>query len=890
MAEKIIPADLDPIETKEWKEALDSVIEYESTERAEFILKQLIEHASRVGVPVAAGVNTPYVNTIATDDQAPLPDDAKYMVRLTDYLRWNAVAMVLRVWQKKAGLGGHLSSFASMAMLFEVGLNYFFRGPNDKESQGGDLIFFQGHSAEGIYARAFLEGRISEAQLINFRQEALQSGLSSYPHPYLMRHFWQFPTVSMGLGPLMAIYQAQFLKYLDNRGLADTKNRKVWAFCGDGETSEPEAQGALLIASREKLDNLIFVVNCNLQRLDGPVSGNAQIIQELEGLYRGAGWRVIKVIWGGDWEHVFTKDTNGLLLKRMSELVDGEYQSYSARDGAYFRENFFGKDPELLKLVEHLTDDDLKNLTDGGHDPQKVYAAFSEAIKECGQPTVILAKTKKGFGYGKEGEGQNIAHNLETISMDGLKAFRDRFRLPLTDSQVEALAFIKPPDDSPEMHYLHQQREKLGGYLPQRDTHFESLIVPELSEFDALLQSSGERAISTTMAFSRILMTLLKDENIKERIVPIFCDEARTFGLEGVFRQAGIYAVEGQKYVPEDHDKLVYYREEKSGQVLQQGISEAGAMSSWIAAGTSYANNNVTMIPFYIYYAMFGYQRVGDLVWAAGDMQAHGFIFGGLAGRTTLAGEGLQHQDSHNLLMYSAVPTCMTYDPTFAYEVAVIIQDGLRRMYKDKENVFYYMTLMNENYVHPAMPKGVEAGIVKGMYLFKRGDEKLKKRVQLLGSGAILREVIAAQDILEKQFDVAADVWSVTSFNQLRRDVESVARYNRLHPEATPKQTYVETCLQDQVGPVIAATDYMKIMADQIRQAVKQPYYVLGTDGFGRSDTRPALRDFFEVNAKMIAYTALKALADQHEFDKAMLTRAMEKLTIDPNRPDPWTI
>jgi pyruvate dehydrogenase E1 component len=891
MAEKNSFHDIDPIETKEWKDALDSVIEYESTERAEFIINQLIQHANRVGVTMATGTKTPYVNTITTDQQAPLPEDAKYMARLIDYFRWNALAMVIRVSRKKAGLGGHISSYASMATLFEVGLNYFFCGPDDKESIGGDLIFFQGHSAEGIYARAFLEGRISEAQLVNFRQEAINDGVSSYPHPYLMPNFWQFPTVSMGLGPLMAIYQAQFLKYLDNRGLADTKKRKVWAFCGDGEMSEPEAQGALTFASREKLDNLIFVVNCNLQRLDGPVAGNSQIIQELEGVFRGAGWRVIKVIWGSDWEPIFAKDVNGLLLKRISELIDGEYQSYSAHDGAYFRQNFFGKDPELLKLVEHLTDNDLKNLTDGGHDPQKVYAAFSEAVKDNGQPTVILAKTKKGYGYGKEAEGQNIAHNLEAISVEGLKAFRDRFRLPLTDAQVEALEFIKPSADSAEMQYLQQQRKKLGGYLPSRDTTFTPLVVPELSEFDALLQSSGERSISTTMAFSRILMTLLKDKNLKERIVPIFCDEARTFGLEGVFRQAGIYAIEGQKYVPEDHDKLVTYHEEKDGQVLQQGISEAGAMSSWIAAGTSYANNRVTMIPFYIYYAMFGYQRVGDLMWAAGDLQAHGFILGGLAGRTTLAGEGLQHQDAHNLLMYSAIPTCMSYDPTFAYEVAVIIQDGLRRMYRDKENVFYYLTLMNENYIHPEMPEGVEAGIIKGMYLFKRGDEKLKTRVQLLGSGAILREVIAAQEILEKQFDIAADVWSVPSFSQLRRDIESIARYNRLHPQAQPKQSYVETCLQHQSGPVIAATDYMKIYADQIRQGIKnKPYYVLGTDGFGRSDTRPMLRNFFEVDAKMIAYTALKALADQNEFDKAMLTRAMEKLTIDPNRPDPWTV
>lgn len=891
MTDKTTFSDVDPIETQEWKDALDSVIEYESQERAQFILNELLSYANQLGVsPQAATIHTPYVNTIATKDQAPLPEDAKYMARLTDFMRWNALAMVIRVSRKKAGLGGHISTYASIATLFEVGFNYFFRGPADKEAIGGDLVFFQGHSSEGIYARAFLEGRISEAQLVNFRQEALQEGLSSYPHPYLMPNFWQFPTVSMGLGPLMAIYQAQLLKYLDNRGLANTKNRKVWAFCGDGETGEPESLGALLVASREKLNNLIFVVNCNLQRLDGPVSGNAQIVQELEGMFRGAGWRVIKVIWGSDWEDLFVKDTSGSLLKRISELVDGEYQSYSARDGAYFRQNFFGKYPELLQLVEHLTDDDLKSLTDGGHDPQKVYAAYVEAMKDSGAPTVILAKTKKGYGFGKEGEGQNIAHNLEALSNEGLKVVRDRLNLPLTDAQVEALAFCKPADNSPEMLYLQGQRKKLGGYLPARDTNFEALKVPELKEFEALLADSGERMISTTMAFSRVLMTLLKDENLKERIVPIFCDEARTFGIESVFRQAGIYAVEGQKYVPEDHDKLVYYREEKDGQVLQQGISEAGAMASWIAAGTSYVNNRVPMIPFYIYYAMFGYQRVGDLVWAAADLQAHGFILGGLAGRTTLAGEGLQHQDAHNLLMYSFVPTCRAYDPAFAYEVAVIIHDGLRRMYQDKENVFYYLTLMNENYHHPAMPENAQEGIIKGIYLFQRGDDRLKKRVQLLGSGAILREVIAAQEILEKQFDVAADVWSVPSFSQLRRDIESVARHNRLHPESAPKKSYVETCLQSHAGPVIAATDYMKIYADQIRQGIKQPYYVLGTDGFGRSDTRPTLRNFFEIDAKMIAYTALKALADQGEWDKAQLARAQEKLNIDPNRPDPWTV
>lgn len=881
--------DHDPIETKEWKDAFDSIVEYEGIDRADFILKTLAEHARLAGVAGETGLTTPYLNTLTPAEEAQLPDDVKTIDQLTACMRWNALAMVMRVSHKKAGLGGHISSYASMATLFEIGLNYFFHGSDNKSYHNGDFVFFQGHSSEGIYARAFLEGRISEQQLINFRQEAFQSGLSSYPHPYLMPNFWQFPTVSMGLGPLMAIYQAQFLKYFHNRGFADTSKQKVWAFCGDGEMGEPESQGALLIASREKLDNLIFVINCNLQRLDGPVCGNSQIIQELESIYRGAGWRVIKVIWGADWQRLLDKDKSGLLKQRMNELIDGEYQLYTARDGAYFREHFFGKYPELLELVADLSDKDLKKLTDGGHDSQKVFAAYAKAVQTDGRPTVILAKTVKGYGYGKEGEGLNITHNLEEVSLEGRKAFRDRFHLPLTDEQVENLAFYKPDATAPEMQFLLRQRQKLGGFLPARQTDFESLVIPDLSVFDALLQGTGDRAISTGMSFARILMTLLKDDNIKERIVPIVADEARTLGLEGLFRNTGIYAVEGQKYTPEDREKLVYYREDKAGQVLQQGISEAGAMASWIAAGTAYANLGTAMIPFYNYYAMFGFQRIGDLVWAAADMQAQGFILGGLAGRTTLAGEGLQHQDSHNLLMYSMVPNCVSYDPTYAYEIAVIIHDGLRRMYQQQEKIFYYITLMNENYIQPPMPAGVEAGILKGMYLLKRGDDQYKKRVQLLGSGAILREVLAAAEMLQHEFQIAADVWSVTSFNELRRDVESVARYNRLHPTAAPKQSHVEICLQKQEGPVIAATDYMKLFADQIRQAVKQPYYVLGTDGFGRSDTRPVLRDFFEVDAKMVVYTALKALADQGDFPIAELMKAMQKLGIDPNRPDPWT-
>ncbi|MFW0094168.1 MAG: pyruvate dehydrogenase (acetyl-transferring), homodimeric type [Coxiella endosymbiont of Dermacentor silvarum] len=874
--------DSDPIESQEWEEALDSVVKYESVERAQFILQKLWLHARKIGVSVPDGTHTPYMNTISSSAEAKLPkNEVKILKSLTNYMRWNALAMVMRAGRKKMGLGGHLSSYASIAILVEVGLNYFFHA--------NDLVFFQGHSSEGIYARAFLEGRLSESELVHFRQEALTKGISSYPHPYLMPHFWQFPTVSMGLGPLMAIYQAQLLKYLYHRGLADTTKRKVWVFCGDGETGEPETLGGLLVASRERLDNLIFIINCNLQRLDGPVSGNGKIIQELEGIFYGAGWRVIKVIWNHSWERLFKKDKSGLLVKFLSEMVDGEYQACRAKNGAYLREHLFGRYHELKKLVSDMSDHELEQLTDGGHDPQKVYAAYMEALKATGKPTVLLISSIKGYGYGQEGESQNIAHNLEEISEEGLKTFRDRFELSLSDKQLKDLEFYRPDEKTPELQYLYKQREKLGGPLPKRDGSYEALKIPDLSLFEPLLKGTGYRSISTGTAFSRIIGLLLRDKNIKERIVPIVADEARTLGLEGLFRQTGIYAVEGQKYIPEDKKKLVYYREHQSGQMLQQGISEAGAMSSWIAAATSFANNNYLLIPFYVYYAIFGYQRVGDLVWAAADMQSRGFILGGLAGRTTLAGEGLQHQDSHNLLMFSMVPTCRAYDPAFGYELAVIIQDGLRRMYQDKENVFYYITLMNENYPHPPMPKGVEQGIIKGMSLFRESNKKSSKYVQLLGSGAILQEVIAAAEILERQFNIGADIWSVPGFNLLRHDIESVDRYNRLHPQDAPKKSYVEECLGDRKGPVIATTDYMKLQANQIRQAIKKPYYVLGTDGFGRSDTRSVLRDFFEVDAKMIVYTALKALADQDEFEKDQLIKAIKTLGIDPNRPDPWT-
>ncbi len=877
--------DRDPIETQEWLDSLEAVIDYQDLHRAEFLLSRLLKHAAEVGISVPADAITPYTNTIAAEQESSIPEDVVLMNRVSEYLRWNALAMVMRVAAKKEGLGGHISTYASIATLVEVGLNYFF--------SADDLIFFQGHSAEGIYARAFLEGRITEEHLLHFRQEAFsETGLSSYPHPYLMPNFWQFPTVSMGLGPLMAIYQAQLLKYLHHRGLLDTAHRKVWAFCGDGEMGEPESLGALLVASQEKLSNLIFVINCNLQRLDGPVLGNGKIIQALEGIYRGAGWRVIKVIWGSNWDPLLQQDASGLLLQRMGELVDGEYQNFSAHDGAYMRENFFGKYPELLALVAGMSDEALKALIDGGHDPQKIYAAYKEAQKDCGRPTVILAKTVKGFGYGEDGEGKNITHNLESLTPQGLKIFRDRFNLPLTDQQLKTLDFLKFDEKSDEFHYIKDRRAQLGGPLPARNAQCKPLTVPALDRFDALLKGSGERALPTGLAFSRIMMVLLKDPAIKDRVVPIVADEARTLGLEGLFRQTGIYAVEGQKYTPEDAKKLVTYREDQTGQLLQQGISEGGAMASWIAAATAYANHHYPLIPIYTYYAMFGYQRVGDLVWAGADMQARGFIMGGLAGRTTLPGEGLQHQDSHNLLMYGLVPSCRAYDPAFGYELAVIMQDGLKRMMQDQEHVFYYITLMNEAYRNPPMPKGVEKGIVDGMYLFRETTQTSKKMpmVQLLGAGAILLEVIKAADILEKTYHIAANIWSVTSFNLLRRDIESVARFNRLHPDQPSKSSLVETLLSKQKGPVIAATDYVKLMAHQIRSAIDKPYFVLGTDGFGRSDTRSALRRFFEVDAAMIVYTALQALSQEGAFNSRDLMTAMKKLKIDPDRPDPWTV
>ncbi len=889
MADLSNQTDIDPVETKEWLDALVSVIKEEGRERAQFLLDQLAQFAQQKGLTTVSSISTPYINTIPPSAELKMPDDGQMLEKLTDLMRWNAIAIVLKAVKKYPEVGGHLSSFASIATLFEVGLQYFFRAPSAEFA--GDLIYYQGHASPGLYARAFLEGRLQAEHLLHFRQEAFnKKSVSSYPHPWLMPDFWQFPVVSMGLGPLCAIYQARFLKYVQNRRLANTEGRKVWAFCGDGEMGEPESMGALNIAGREQLDNLIFVINCNLQRLDGPVWGNGQIIQEYESMFRGAGWNVIKVIWGRGWDKLFVRDKHGLLKKRLGELVDGESQNYSSKDGAYMREHLFGKSPELLEMVADMSDAELKALTDGGHDPQKVYAAYAAAIAHTGKPTVILAKTVKGYGLGAAGEGLNVAHNTKKMADEAVLAFRDRFNLPLTDKQATGLEFYSPGEDSPEIKYLHNQRKNLGGYLPARKVESIPLKIPELSVFESQFQGTAGREISTTMAYGRILAVLLKDENLKERIVPIVADETRTFGLEGLFRQIGIYSPWGQRYFPEDKHLLMYYREETDGQLLQEGISEAGAMSSWIAAATSYMTNQLPMIPFYIYYSMFGYQRFGDLVWAAADSRSRGFIIGGTAGRTTLAGEGLQHQDGHNLLMFSFVPNCVSYDPTFNYELAVIIHEGLRRMYQEQEDVFFYITVMNENYEHPEMPKGVEQGIVKGMYLFKSLEKKAKKRVRLLGSGTILREVIKAADILTKEYQVGADIYSVTSFNELHRDMIAVERHNRLLPKAKPKKAYVAECLGESSEPVIAATDYIRLYADQVRSDIPAPYWVLGTDGFGRSDTREALRDFFEVDAKMIVYTALKALAEQGEFTNADLTNAIKKLGIDPNRPLPTTV
>ena len=879
--------DVDPIETREWLDALSSVLEYEGSERAQYLLENLVKYGRRNGVRMPHGTTTPYVNTIAKSDEKPIPGDQAIEHRIRAFVRWNAAAIVLRAGKKDLELGGHIASFQSSATMYEVGFNHFWKAKGEGEE--GDLVFFQGHSAPGMYARAFVEGRLTEEQLNNFRQETQGNGLPSYPHPHLLPDFWQFPTVSMGLGPLMAIYQARFLKYLESRGLAKTKGRKVWVFCGDGEMDEPESQGAIALAAREGLDNLIFVINCNLQRLDGPVRGNGKIIQELEGNFTGAGWNVVKVIWGSRWDKLLERDTDGILRKRMEECLDGDYQTYKSKDGAYVREHFFNT-PELKALVADMTDDEIWALNRGGHDPQKVYNAYDRAVNHAeGRPTLILAKTIKGYGMGAAGEGQNVAHQAKKMDKASLKQFRDRFDIPVTDEQIDSgdLPYLTFAPDSEEYKYLHARREALGGYLPQRHPTQEVLEVPELSAFDAQLKSSGDREFSTTMAFVRILSTLLKDKKIGKRIVPIVPDESRTFGMEGMFRQYGIWNPKGQQYTPQDKDQLMFYKESVDGQILQEGINEPGAMADWIAAATSYANSDFAMIPFYIYYSMFGFQRIGDLAWAAGDMHARGFLLGGTAGRTTLNGEGLQHEDGHSHVQADLIPNCVSYDPTFQYEVAVIVQDGLCRMYANNEDVFYYITLMNENYAHPDMPEGVEQDILKGMYLLKAGG-KGDKKVQLMGSGTILQEVIAGAELLKADFGVEADIWSCPSFNQLHRDAIEVERYNRLHPLETAKVPFVTSQLKGHEGPVVVATDYLRSYADRIRAYVPNDYHVLGTDGFGRSDSRANLRSFFEVDRYSVAVTALSALAEQGKVSKETVQQAIEKYGIDVSASPSW--
>jgi len=882
--------DLDPQETEEWLDALESVIERDGPQRAHFLIESLVSKARRRGAYLPYNATTAYLNTIPPSQEAQRPGDPALERRVKSLIRWNAVAMVVKANRAGTGLGGHIATYQSAANLFEVGFNHFFRARS--EDHGGDLVYMQGHSSPGIYARAYLEGRITEEQMVHFRREVDGKGLSSYPHPWLMPDFWQFATVSMGLTSIQAIYQARFLKYLDNRGILDAGDRKVWAFLGDGEMDEPESLGAISLATREKLDNLIFVINCNLQRLDGPVRGNAKIIQELEAVFRGAGWNVIKVIWGANWDPLLATDPGGLLRQRMEETVDGDFQAYGARDGAYAREHFFGKYPELLELVADMPDSDIWRLKRGGHDPDKVYAAFHAAVRHTGQPTVILAKTIKGYGMGEAGEGQNPSHQQKKLGEEALRQFRDRFNIPISDEQIDDLPFYRPAEDSPEIRYLRERRDALGGPFPVRHHEIEPLEIPELGTFEKVLEGSGEREVSTTMAFVRLLMSLTRDKKISEFLVPIVADEARTFGMEGMFRQIGIYAPQGQLYEPVDADQLAYYREETHGQILQEGISEGGALSSWIAAGTSYSNHGVNMIPFFIFYSMFGFQRIGDLIWAAGDMQAKGFLLGATSGRTTLNGEGLQHQDGHSHLISSTVPNCVSYDPTFGYELAVIMHDGLRRMYKENERVFYYITLLNENYVHGELPEGVEEGIRKGIYLLEEAPEAGADapRVQLLGSGAILREVQEAARLLADEFGVVADVWSVPSFSELARDGNSCERWNRLHPDQEPRQSYVSRCLEGRSGPVVASTDYVRSVSEQIRSWVPGRYVTLGTDGFGRSDTRERLRSFFEVDRHSVVLAVLKALADEGRIPAETAMEAIAKFDIETEGPDPWTV
>ena len=874
------------IETREWLESLDFVLENGGRDRVLHLLHHLQIHAENAGIKLPFSANTPYINTIHVNDQPAFPGNRQIERRIKSLIRWNAMAMVVRANRLESGIGGHISTYASAATLYEVAFNHFFHGPDTPE-RSGDQVYFQGHASPGMYARAFLEGRISTEQLNNFRRELEEGGgLSSYPHPWLMPDFWQFPTVSMGLGPIMAIYQARFNRYLEDRGLKENTGR-VWAFLGDGECDEPETLGAISLASREKLDNLVFVINCNLQRLDGPVRGNGKVIQELEAVFRGAGWNVIKVIWGSDWDPLLAKDQYGLLVERMCEAVDGDYQKYAVESGAYIRDHFFGKDPRLLKLVEHHTDEEIRRLNRGGHDPQKVYAAYHAAVNHKGAPTVILAKTVKGYGLGESGEGKNITHQQKKLNEDELREFRTRFGIPISDEDVALAPFYRPAEDSPEMVYLRERRDALGGYLPRREVKVAPLEPPEESVFEEFYKGTEGRPVSTTMAFVRILAKLLRDKRLGKHIVPIVPDEARTFGMEALFREVGIYAHTGQLYEPVDASSLLYYKEAKDGQILEEGITEAGSMSSFISAGTAYATHGLNMIPFFIYYSMFGFQRIGDLIWAAGDMRVRGFLVGGTAGRTTLAGEGLQHQDGNSHILAQPVPNLLAYDAAHAYELAVIIQEGIRRMYEEQESVFYYLTVENENYPMAPMPEGAKEGILKGMYKFKPSEKKGKLHAQLLGSGAILNEAVKAQEILEKDFNVAADVWSVTSYKELRREAMEAERWNLLNPGKKARVPYVTQCLKDAPGVVVAASDYIKLLADGIGRWVPQTLLTLGTDGFGRSESREALRDFFEVDARFIALAALTGLARDGKVKSDTLKKAFKKLEIDPGKANP---
>lgn len=880
--------DNDPIETREWLDALDALLRHGGSERAAFVMSEMAKHAVEVGMRLPTAITSPFRNTISPSDEKSMPGDLFMERKIRSLVRWNALAMVMRANDNDEGLGGHISSFSSSATLYDIGFNYFFRGIEGDHK--GDLVFYQGHSAPGMYARSYLEGRISEDQLDNFRREVDGKGLSSYPHPWLMPDYWQFPTVSMGLGPIQAIYQARVMQYQENRGLLDHGDRNVWCFMGDGECDEPESLGAISLAGREHLGNLTFVINCNLQRLDGPVRGNGKIIQELEGVFRGAGWEVIKVIWGRKWDALLEKDKTGLLQQRMDEVCDGELQNYKYNGGAYTREHFFGKYPELLELVADLSDDDIMSLNRGGHDPYKVYAAYAKAAEQRKRPTVILAMTVKGYAMGEGGQANNEAHSLKKLDIDSLKAFRDRFGIPISDSELKDVPYYRPSPDSAEMRYMNKARKALGGPIPVRRNEVASLEVPPVSALANQLKSSGKRKISTTMAFVRILSVLVKDKKIGERVVPIVPDEARTFGMEGMFRQLGIYSSVGQRYTPQDAGQMMFYKEDIKGQILEEGINEAGAFSAWIAAATSYSTHDYPMVPFYIFYSMFGFQRIGDLAWAAGDSQARGFLIGATAGRTTLNGEGLQHQDGHSHILASTIPNCVSYDPAFSYELAIIIQDGLRRMYDEGENKFYYITTMNENYAQPEMPEGVEEGIIKGMYCLKRSASEKKLRVQLLGSGSILREVEAAAEILEKDYDVAANIWSLTSINEIQREGKAVARWNLLHPESEAKLSYVAQMLGDGGEPCVIATDYMKSFAEQIREFVPARLTVLGTDGYGRSDTRESLRKFFEVSREYVVLAALKSLADEGSIKPSVVTEAMLALGISPDKIDPVTV